>query len=151
VAIERLAGLDAELSPRQITYKLLNGTWTEGSGEKAVASWLRLKTTDTFRPGAVLCQNDSMAVGARRAILAARPDWADVPFFGCDGLPEGGQRLVRDGQIAGTVIIRSNTGPALELLSAFYRQAATPPRELLLAPTAYPPESELARKPRSER
>lgn len=147
VAIERLAGLDAEVGPRGISYKLVSGTWTEASGERAVANWLRLKTADTFRPGAVLCQNDSMAVGARRAILAARPDWADVPLFGCDGLPEGGQRLVRDGHLAGTIVIPSNTGPAFEILADFYRTGRIPPREVLLQPTPYPPESELARRP----
>ncbi len=147
VASERLAGLDAELGQHGVTHKVLNGTWTEQSAEKAVTSWLRLKTADTFRPAAVLCQNDSMAVGARRGIFAARPDWTDIPFFGCDGLPDGGQRLVRQGHLAATVVIPSNTGPALEQLSTFFSTGRLPGPEILLPSTAHPPREELARRP----
>ena len=151
VASERLAGLERELGPRGVSCKVIDGTWTEQSAEKSVTSWLRLKTADAFRPAAVLCQNDSMAVGARRAILSARPDWTDIPFLGCDGLPDGGQRLVRQGDLAATVVIPSNTGPALELLSAYFTKGRMPPHEVLLSPVSYPPEKELARRSPADR
>jgi len=32
-------------------------------------------------------QNDAMAIGARKAIAALHPDWVNLPFTGCDGLP----------------------------------------------------------------
>ena len=48
-----------------------DGDWTEAGGEKAVASWLRLKTTETLPPNVVASQNDLMAAGARRETLTA--------------------------------------------------------------------------------
>ena len=94
----------------------VNGDWTEAGGEKAVVSWLRLKTAEAFRPDVVACQNDSMAVGARKALREHRREWGALPFLGCDGLPEGGQKMVAEGALAATVVTPSNTGPALELV-----------------------------------
>ena len=58
-----------------------------------------------------------MAVGARKALLEHRRDWTGLRFLGCDGLPEGGQRLVAQGLLAATVVTPSNTGPALEIVA----------------------------------
>jgi ABC-type sugar transport system substrate-binding protein len=121
----------------------LNGDWTEASGEKAVAVWLRLKTAESFYPHVVACQNDSMAAGARKGLLKHRPDWARLPFLGCDGLPEGGQRMVARGDLAATVVTPSNTGPALELVARWLRTKEVPPREVLLAPRSHPAEDRL--------
>jgi ribose transport system substrate-binding protein len=121
----------------------LNGEWTEASGERAIVAWLRLKTAEAFRPDLVACQNDSMAVGARKALLEHRRDWAALRFLGCDGLPEGGQRLVAQGVLAATVVTPSNTGPALEIVARCLRTHEMPPREVLLAPQSHPPEGQI--------
>jgi ABC-type sugar transport system substrate-binding protein len=121
----------------------LNGAWTAASGDKAVMSWLRLKTAETFQPDLVVSQNDAMGAGARRALATHRPDWARVPYLGCDGLPDGGQRLVAEGAFAATVITPSNTGPALELLGRWRETHQAPPREVKLAPASHPPEGQL--------
>ena len=121
----------------------LNGDWTEASGEKAIGAWLRLKTAEAFRPDLVAGQNDSMAAGARKALLAHRRDGPAVRFLGCDGLPEGGQRLVAQATLAATVVTPSNTGPALEIVARWLRDEGAPPREVLLAPRSHPPESRL--------
>ena len=121
----------------------LNGDWTESSGEKAVVSWLRLKTADAFRPDVVACQNDSMALGARKALRAQRPEWSLVPFLGCDGLPEGGQKMVADGVLAATIVTPSNTGPALEVVARWLRTKHVPPREVLLSARSHPAEERI--------
>jgi len=121
----------------------VNGDWTEAGGERAVASWLRLKTAEALRPDVVACQNDSMAIGARKALSANRPDWAGLPLLGCDGLPEGGQKQVAQGLLAGTIVAPSNTGTALELVARFLETKQALPREVLLAPRSHPPEDRI--------
>jgi ABC-type sugar transport system substrate-binding protein len=85
-----------------------------------------------------VCQNDNMARGMRRALERLRPEWARVPFLGCDGLPAGGRRDVDEGRLAATVLIPSCAGPAVELVLRWKRQGVVPPAETVLAPAAYP-------------
>ncbi len=111
---------------------------------------LRLKTADTLKPDLVGAQNDAMAMGARKALLAIRADWARVPFTGCDGLPEGGQRLVNVKQLAATIVSPSNAGPAIDLIARWWKTKEQPPPTVVLSPTSYPPEVELtAGRPRA--
>jgi ABC-type sugar transport system substrate-binding protein len=142
VTADRLAGLKEGLGAGY-EVRSLNGDWTEASGERAVASWLRLKTAEAFRPDLVVCQNDSMAVGARKALREHHPEWASLPFLGCDGLPDGGQAMVARGDLAATVVTPSNTGPAIEIVSRWLRTGQLPPREVLLPPRSHPPEAAL--------
>ena len=148
VTVDRLAGLKEALGAG-FEVRGLNGDWTEASGEKAVISWLRLKTAGAFTPDIVACQNDSMAVGARKALREHHPDWGSLPFLGCDGLPDGGQRMVAEGALAGTVVTPSNTGPALEIVSRWLRTRQLPSREVLLPPRSHPPEDRI--RPRGGR
>ncbi len=120
----------------------LHGDWTEASGEKAVTSWLRLKTSEAFRPDLVVSQNDAMAVGALRAMRKLRPTWAAVRCTGCDGLPAGGRRRVESGELAATIVKPTTTGPALELVArALAGELAT--SEVVLAPQSFPFEEDL--------
>jgi len=148
VTIERLAGLEEGLGGG-FEVRRLNGDWTVASGERAVASWLRLSTAGAFRPDVVACQNDSLAVGARNALAGHRPDWCSLPFLGGDGLPEGGQRMVGQGDLAATVVVSSNTGPALDIVSRWLRTGQIPAREVLLPPRSYPPEDRIRPSRRS--
>jgi ABC-type sugar transport system substrate-binding protein len=148
VSADRLAGLQEALG-RRFEVRGLSGDWTEASGAKAVTSWLRLKTAEAFTPAIVVSQNDSMAAGARKVLLQHRPDWSPVPFLGCDGLPEGGLRMVDRGELAATVVTPSNTGPALEIVSRWLRSGQVPSREVLLPPRSHPPEDHL--RPRGQR
>ncbi len=141
VAQQRLRGAEDATRGAGIVFKVVSGDWTEAGGEKAVASWLKLKTSEAFQVDLVGSQNDAMAVGARRAVAALRPDWTGVRFTGCDGLPEGGRRLVDQGLLAATVVTPSNTGPALERLAAWLRSGQLPPRDILLEPHSYPSEA----------
>jgi ABC-type sugar transport system substrate-binding protein len=139
---DRFAGLGEALG-RGFEVRGLNGAWTEESGGKAVISWLRLKTAGAFTPDIVVCQNDSMAVGARKALREHRREWGSLPFLGCDGLPDGGQRMVAQGELSGTVVTPSNTGPALEIVSRWLRTRQVPSREVLLPPRSHPPEDRI--------
>jgi ABC-type sugar transport system substrate-binding protein len=123
--------------------RTLNGDWTEAGGERAVVSWLRLKTAEAFRPDVVACQNDSMALGVRKALREHRREWGSVPFLGCDGLLEGGQRMVAEGLLAATVVTPSNTGPALEVVARWLQSKHIPPREVVLAGRSHPPEDRI--------
>ena len=117
-AQQRLRGMQMAIEGAGIELKVLdNDNWIEASGEKAVSAWMRLKTSEAFRPALVCAQNDSLAIGARRAILAGRPEWSDVMFLGCDGLPEGGQKLVRGGELTATIVTPPPAGAAVTLVS----------------------------------
>ena len=89
-------------------------------------------------PQAVVCQNDNMARGTRRALELLRPDWARLPFLGCDGLPGSGRRDVDEGRLAATVALPSCAGPAIELALRWKRDGVVPPAETVLAPAPYP-------------
>jgi len=144
-ATDRLRGAQEVIKGAGIELRVLNGDWTERGGEIIVTNWLRLKTSEGFRPAAVAAQNDSMAVGARRALSAQRPDWRDIALTGCDGLPEGGQRLVRVGELAATIITPTPAGRAVDLVARAFKGERFPVR-VDLTPNSFPPETELDKR-----
>lgn len=146
-ASERMEGMQEAIGGVKIETKVLYAEWTEASAAKAVVAWLRLKTSESFHPGLVGAQNDAMAIGARKALIAQRQEWSRLPFTGCDGLPEGGQRLVDTKVLAATVVIPSNAGPAVELVARFLNGEPAPP-QLVLKPRSYPPEPRLSAETR---
>ncbi|HEY7412997.1 MAG TPA: substrate-binding domain-containing protein [Vicinamibacteria bacterium] len=129
---------------------VIDAHWTEESAEKAVRSWLRLKTSAGVAIDLVAGQDDAIARGARSA-FEATPEGAararGVPFLGIDGVPSVGQRHVLTGQLAATVVMPSNTGPALQALAAYLRTGALPPAQHRVPVHSFPPEAEL--KPRA--
>ncbi len=141
-ASDRLRGFQETADGAGIELRVLNGDWTPQSAEKAVSGWLRLKTSEGFRPAVVAAQNDAMATGARRALQAQRPDWKDVLYTGCDGLPEGGQKLVRAGELAATIITPTPAGPSVDLVARALAGERIP-AEVNLPPRSYPSEGEL--------
>jgi inositol transport system substrate-binding protein len=145
-AVHRHNGLVSGLRNSGIEIRTtLRGDWTARSAEAAVTSWLRLKSTEGLRIDAVVSQNDSMASGARAAIRASRSDWSALPFTGCDGLPEGGRRMVASGELTATLIKPTTTGPAVELVARTLRGQAAPP-EVVLHAESHPPLETLARR-----
>jgi ribose transport system substrate-binding protein len=149
-ARDRLLNAQKAIAGSRIELKILaNEAWTEASGEKAVSAWLRLKSAEGFHPAAVCAQNDSLAVGARRAILAQRPEWSHLVFTGADGSPDYGQRLVRAGELTATIVSPPPTGSAVELVAAVL--AGKPTSDLRVRSRSYPSEEELVRRVRPER
>jgi inositol transport system substrate-binding protein len=145
-AVRRDDGLVSGLRNSGIEIRTaLRGDWTARSVEAAMTSWLRLKSTEGMRIDAVVSQNDSMASGARAAIRASRSDWSALPFTGCDGLPEGGRRMVASGELTATLIKPTTTGPAVELVARALGGQAAPP-EVVLHAVSHPPLETLARR-----
>src|SRR5579862_1808450 len=82
-AKERTAGMN-RTKPANILVKSMRANWTEESAHKAVSSWLRLQTSQETRIDLVGAQDDSMAMGARKAFGevagAERERWLKLPF-----------------------------------------------------------------------
>ena len=120
-AKQRTVGM-YEAKPANVEIKLMKAQWTESSAQKAVSSWLKLTTSRQAHMDAIAAQDDSMAIGARRAFQeladdAARAYWLSLPFIGCDGLPKTGQAWLRSGLLAATIYSPPNTGMAIEMLA----------------------------------
>src|SRR5258707_3879585 len=96
-----------EAKPETVQLRVLKAQWSEASAYKGVSSWLRLSTSRDNQIAAVCAQDDSMAIGARKAFeecyAKKRELWEQLPFLGCDGLPKTGQEWVRGGLLAATV------------------------------------------------
>lgn len=121
---------------------VIDGNWNVTDTEHSVARWLRLMIRHTTIH-AVVCQNDAMAIGVRRAMrLAAtelsRPDLLKLPVLGCDGLADVGRRLVDTGELASTVVLPFAGSVAVDLVADARETGRMPPVEVVLAPETYP-------------
>jgi ribose transport system substrate-binding protein len=142
-AQQRAAGMLAT-KPENLEVKTLRARWTEATAQQAVTSWLQLSTSRNSQIDLIGCQNDLMALGARKAfqqlpIMSDRDRWTRLPFTGCDGLPKGGQEWVRKGLLAATVIVPANSKPALELLVSALKNGTTPPERTTISAIPFPP------------
>lgn len=136
--------------PHGIDVKTIRGDWTQRSGHQAVKSWLALSTSRQLNVGMVACQNDDMALGARRAFeeigdSREREAWLHRPIIGCDGILRSGQTWVRQGRLAATVISPPLVSDAIHLLTTALTTGAQPPERTLIAPSSFPSLPELQR------
>ena len=141
-AKERTLGMQ-ETKPANIQIIALRGQWTEESSERAVRSWLKLTTSHKTTLDLIGAQDDSMAIGARKAFEelsneADRERFLKLPFTGCDGLPKTGQAWVRSGLLTATVFVPPNTGQAIEMFVQAIQQKKRPPERVLTVPTSIP-------------
>jgi ribose transport system substrate-binding protein len=141
-AKERTAGMQ-ESKPANIQITMLKAQWTEESAMKAVRSWLKLTTSQKSVIDLVGAQDDSMAMGARKAFQelpseAERERWLKLPFTGCDGLPNTGQTWVRAGTLAATIFVPPNTGQAIETLVQALQQKKQPPERIMIPARSIP-------------
>jgi ABC-type sugar transport system substrate-binding protein len=125
--------------------KVLSGDWTQASAERMATIWLKIWSRGR-RPDLVGAQNDDMAAGARKALLAIEPGWSGIPFVGADGLADGGQRMVREGILAATVVTPPPTGTGIELVLRALRGDPVP-QTTLMPPLAHPAVEDLERRP----
>jgi ABC-type sugar transport system substrate-binding protein len=133
-AQERFRGLEEVLASGPVMRLIvLDGHWSGESAERAVAHWLRLRSSAATRLDLVAAQDDAMAAGARRALRAA------VPCLGLGGVPDVGQRMVNEGALAATVIVPSSTGVAIEHLARWLRRGVVP-ASIVLPVRSYPAE-----------
>jgi len=148
-AQKRTAGM-LETKPKNIQVVSLKGKWTEKSAERAVLSWLALATSQNALIDVVGAQDDSMAMGARKAFQKISSEdkarWSRLPFTGCDGLPATGQKWVREGWLAATIYIPPLAGTAIEILAKAMRDGAQPPAQTLTQSFSFPPLEGLVRR-----
>ncbi|MFZ1918891.1 MAG: substrate-binding domain-containing protein [Terriglobales bacterium] len=126
----RHAGLLAT-KPENIQLRTVKAHWTEASAQKIVCSWLALSTSRGTDIVAVCAQDDSMAMGARKAFEQSthelRDSWLQIPFLGCDGMPKTGQQWVRRGLLTATVLSPPTAPVAIDLLAGFLHDGTMPP------------------------
>lgn len=146
-AKQRTSGMNRS-KPANISVKAIRANWTEESAYKAVSSWLRLQTSQQSRIDVVGAQDDSMAMGARKAfgeiVEGERARWMKIPVTGCDGMPKTGQAWVRNGSLAATIYIRPNTDLAIEMLAEVFQSGSSLPDRKVTNPESIPSLAELA-------
>jgi len=146
-AKQRSVGMN-RTKPTNIQVKSMRANWTEESAYKAVSSWLRLQTSQQSKIDLVGAQDDSMAMGARKAFSEMpEPDrarWMKIPVTGCDGMPKTGQAWVRNGSLAATIHIPADTDLAIEMLVETFKSGATLPDRKVTRPESIPSLSDLA-------
>ncbi|MGB9334975.1 MAG: sugar ABC transporter substrate-binding protein [Candidatus Acidiferrales bacterium] len=147
-AKKRTSGM-METKPAGIRLRTLKGQWTEESAQRAVRSWLNLATSQRAEFGLVAAQDDSMAMGARKAFeeisdKEERDAWLRLPFAGCDGVPKAGETWVRNGLLAATIHIPPLAGQAIEMLVKGIQSGTQPPELSVTVSVSIPSLTALA-------
>jgi ribose transport system substrate-binding protein len=132
-----------EVKPANLHLISLKAQWTEESSQRAVRSWLKLTTTKKTVIDLVAAQDDSMAVGARKAFqeIASeieRERLLSAPFIGIDGLPKTGQAWVRSGLLRATIYSQPNTAQAIDLLVDALQNKKAPPERAITPGVSIP-------------
>jgi len=148
----RHAGL-LSTKPENIQMRAVKAHWSEASALKVVRSWLALSTSRAIDIVAVCAQDDSMAMGARKAFEQSdhqlRKSWREIPFLGCDGMPNTGQEWVARGLLSATVLSPPTAPVAIELIGRFFQQGAMPPAHTLTETKSIPDIATLGNKSRA--
>jgi ABC-type sugar transport system substrate-binding protein len=145
-AKQRTVGMN-RTKPGNTQVKTMRANWTEESAHKTVSSWLRLQTSQQSRVDLVGAQDDSMAMGARKAFSEIaegdRARWLRIPITGCDGMPKTGQTWVKNGLLAATIFVRPNTDLAMEMLVETFKTGMALPERKTTDPESVPSLAEL--------
>jgi ribose transport system substrate-binding protein len=140
-----------ETKPGNVHPTLLRAQWTEESSQKAVRSWLKLTTSRKAAIDLIAAQDDSMAIGARKAFEelpgeTEKERWLSLPFLGCDGLPKTGQAWVKSGLLTATIFVPPNAGQAIAIFVDAFVSGKQPPERALTVAVSVPPLNELKRR-----
>jgi ABC-type sugar transport system substrate-binding protein len=154
ISQQRRAGLE-EVLPDNIKIQSGRGNWTEKSGHRVLEARLQWQGPEPPLFGLIGCQNDAMAMGARKAAEALtdvrkREQWLKIPFTGVDGVHSSGQVWVQKGLLAATVVTPALTGTALELLAKAIETGTQVPERTLANPTSFPSIEALRERPSPE-
>jgi len=139
-AKQRYTGL-LETKSDGVQLRVLKAHWTEASAYKTVSSFLRLSTSRQAQIEALCAQDDSMAMGARKAFEECRElreQWQRMPFLGCDGLPKTGQDWVRRKLLTATIFIPPNADLAIETMVKSIATGALPPERTFTTAKSFP-------------
>lgn len=140
-AVRRTRGFRQTVADRVAVVEV-DGHWSAKGAEEALAEWFRLGARRDDAPGLVVCQNDTMAVGARAALArhaasSGRHEFERLRIVGCDGVAEQGQAMVSRGELVATVVMPPTTPPALDILRRFW-SAGERPGSVELEPGTFP-------------
>lgn len=140
---QRTEGMRHATSDAGFEVLLGGGDWNPEQAARTVREWLRLAMPGRRPFDLVACQNDQIAGSVLEALAAAaaepgRQDLARVPVIGCDGTPEYGQRLVREGRLAATVVLPRVAAPAVEIVARLLLRGQRPAHVVLRSPTSLP-------------
>jgi ribose transport system substrate-binding protein len=152
-AKQRYTGL-LETKSDSVQLRVLKAQWTEASAYKSVSSFLRLSTSRQAQIEAVCAQDDSMAIGARKAFEECRElrdQWQKMPFLGCDGLPKTGQEWVRRKLLTATIFIPPNADLAIEMMTKSIATGAVPPERTFTTAKSFPAIEALAQESKRAR
>ena len=146
---DRKAGFEA-ICAKNLRVTLLRGKWTEESGHRSMATWLKLGVSSKVTVAAIAAQNDAMAMGARKACEEIgspqeRERWLSLPFTGADGLPKTGQAWVRSGLLAATIVSPPMAGEAVQLMTKALRTGESVPERTVTSLESYPPIEKLSK------
>ena len=127
-AIQRRDGF-IEAIGSHFAIHMLDGRWTAKDAEKVLDDWLRLASERERSPELIVCHNDTMAAGARKALArhaaaSGRDELLAIPLVGCDGLEQEGRKMLERGELAATVEMPSSAPAALELFQRFWDTGA---------------------------
>jgi ribose transport system substrate-binding protein len=147
---DRKAGFEA-VCPKNLRVTLLRGKWTEESGFRGLATWLKLGGSTKAGVVAIAAQNDAMAMGARKAFEELtgpeeRAKWLSLPFLGSDGLPKTGQAWVRAGSLAATVVTPPMAGQAVQLMANALRSGINVPERTVTLLESFPSFGKLTKR-----
>lgn len=144
-AKERTRGMNMS-KPANVQIKSMRANWTEESSYRTVSSWLRLRTSQNTPIDLVGAQDDSMAMGARKAFgeISGADRWLKLPFTGCDGMPKTGQSWVRGGLLTATIYIPANTDIAIEMLVDSIKSGTPLPERKVTLAQSIPSLADLA-------
>ena len=150
-AKQRYTGL-LETKPDGVQLRVLKAHWTEASAYKAVSSFLRLSTSRQAQLEAVCAQDDSMAMGARKAFEECRElrgQMQKMPFLGCDGMPKTGQEWVHRQLLTATIFIPPNADLAMEMMVKSIATGVLPPERTFTTAKSFPTIEVLAQATRA--
>jgi ribose transport system substrate-binding protein len=150
-AKQRYTGL-LETKSESVQLRVLKAHWTAASAYKTVGSFLRLATSHQAHIEAVCAQDDSMAMGARKAFEECSElwkQWQKMPFLGCDGLPKTGQEWVRSNLLTATIFIPPNADQAMEMMVKSIASGVLPPERSFTIAKSFPAVEALAQSARA--
>jgi len=137
-AVKRKQGFLDTVAQRLLV-QALDGRWSAAGTEQAIAEWLRLGAERERKIDLVVCANDAMAAGARRALSRHDKELAGLPMIGCDGLEQEGKPMLARGELAATVVVPPTTPKALELLAGYWTSGVRSGGVVLLDSESLPP------------
>jgi len=145
---QRTAGMQEATAGAPFEVALAGGDWNPAFAGRTVREWLRFAVSGRRPFDLVACQNDHMAEGVLEALAAAAaesgtPDVLRIPVAGCDGAPGVGQRMVREGRLAATVVLPRVAGPAVDEIASFLARGERPAPVVTHAAASFPALSDL--------